>query len=256
MTEYAIEMKELHKKFDQDQEVLRGMSLSIPKGKITVIIGFSGAGKSVMFKHILGLMKPDSGTVKVFGQDLSLLDDIHLNNMRKKFGMLFQSAALFDDMTTIENVCFPIAEFRRHLTPAEITAQAAEKLRLVGLGSEHFNKYPAALSGGMKKRVGLARAIALDPDILLYDEPTTGLDPIITEIVDNLIMETHKIREGMTSIIISHDLPAAFRIADEIAMLDNGKIKLFGAPKVFLESDDPFIKKFVSKVKIGGHDNA
>ncbi|MBK9294626.1 MAG: ATP-binding cassette domain-containing protein [Oligoflexia bacterium] len=248
--EIAVELKSVRKKFDGEHEVLKGIDLEIPKGKITVIIGFSGAGKSVMFKHILGLMRPDSGSIKVFGQDLSELNDVALNNMRKKFGMLFQSAALFDDMTTIENVCFPIAEFKRHLKPSEIQDIAAEKLKMVGLGSEHFNKYPAALSGGMKKRVGLARAIALDPDILLYDEPTTGLDPIITEIVDNLIMDTHKLRAGLTSIIISHDLPAAFRLADEIAMLDAGLIKLFGEPKVFLESSDPFIQKFVSKVKV------
>lgn len=255
-SEWAVQISGVHKSFDGGEtEVLKGLSLDIPKGKITVIIGFSGAGKSVMLKHILGLLKPDAGVVKILGQDLAQLDDVHLNEMRKKFGMLFQSAALFDDMTTLENVCFPILEFRRHWTKDQIRSYATEKLRTVGLGPEHFNKYPAALSGGMRKRVGLARALALDPEILLYDEPTTGLDPIITEMVDNLIVETHRHREGLTSIIISHDLPSAFRIGDEIAMLDAGKILLAGSPKVFLESKDPFIEKFVSKVKVNGNGN-
>ncbi len=253
MSELAIELSGVRKSFDGGlSEVLSGLDLKIEKGKITVIIGFSGAGKSVMLKHILGLLKPDAGFVKVLGQDLAKLDEVRLNEMRKQFGMLFQSAALFDDMTTLENVCFPIQEFKRELSKEEAIEAASKKLFLVGLGTEHFNKYPAALSGGMKKRVGLARALALDPEILLYDEPTTGLDPVITETVDNLIVDTHKHRAGLTSIIISHDLPSAFRIGDEIAMLDAGKIRLAGPPKLFLESKDSFIEKFVSKAK-GNH---
>ncbi len=247
--ELAVELVDVVKKFGDDADVLKGINLKVPKGKITVIIGFSGAGKSVMIKHILGLLKPDSGTVKIMGQDLSQLSEVELNEIRKKFGMLFQSAALFDDLTTLENVCFPIHEFKRKLKKAEVEKLAIQKLKVVGLEEAHYNKYPAALSGGMKKRVGLARALALEPDILLYDEPTTGLDPIITEVVDNLIVETHKHREGLTSIIISHDLPAAFKIGDEIAMLDAGKIRLAGPPKVFLESKDPFIQRFVFKAK-------
>jgi phospholipid/cholesterol/gamma-HCH transport system ATP-binding protein len=199
-----------------------------------VIIGFSGAGKSVMLKHILGLLTPDEGEVKILGRSISGLSEDQLNETRKKFGMLFQSAALFDDLTSIENVIFPIHEFRRKLSENELSKLAAEKLNVVGLGPEHYHKFPSELSGGMRKRVGLARALALDPEILLYDEPTTGLDPIITEVVDNLIVKTHKHREGLTSIIISHDLPAAFRIADNIAMLDE------------------FIVKFVHKAKGSG----
>jgi phospholipid/cholesterol/gamma-HCH transport system ATP-binding protein len=248
-SDIAVEITNLHKSFGGASEVLRGVDLAIPKGKITVIIGFSGAGKSVLLKHILGLLQPDTGSLTVLGQDLSTLDEHQLNELRKHFGMLFQSAALFDDMTTIENVMFPIKEFKRRLSELETMDLASQRLKVVGLGSEHYNKYPSELSGGMRKRVGLARALALEPEILLYDEPTTGLDPIITEMVDNLIVQTHHHREGLTSIIISHDLPAAFRIADNIAMLDNGRIRLFGPPKAFFESDDPFIKKFVSKVR-------
>jgi phospholipid/cholesterol/gamma-HCH transport system ATP-binding protein len=244
-----IELENVKKTFGENSEVLKGVNLKIPKGKITVIIGFSGAGKSVMLKHILGLVKPSEGTVKVFGQDLAKLSEPDLNELRKRFGMLFQSAALFDDYTAVENVCFPLEEYKRRVSKADIRLIAEERLKVVGLGSEHFNKYPSELSGGMRKRVGLARALALEPEILLYDEPTTGLDPIISEMVDNLIVETHHHRDELTSVIISHDLSAAFRIADYIAMLDAGKIRLFGPPEDFFKSEDAFIKKFVKKVK-------
>jgi len=247
--ENAIELINLRKSFGPNGDVLKGVDLKVPRGKITVIIGFSGAGKSVMLKHILGLLKADQGTVTVLGQDLGRLDEHALNEIRKKFGMLFQSAALFDDMTTIENVEFPIKEMRRKLKKQEIRKEAEQRLKVVGLGPEHYNKYPSVLSGGMRKRVGLARALALEPEILLYDEPTTGLDPVLAETVDDLIVSTHNHRPGLTSVIISHDLPAAFRIGDYVAMLDGGKIRLFGPPQVFFESEDPFIKKFVHKVK-------
>lgn len=244
----AIELVNLKKSFGTGH-VLNGVDLLIPKGKITVIIGFSGAGKSVMLKHILGLLKPDEGTVTVLGQDLGTLEDTELNELRKKFGMLFQSAALFDDMSTLENVMFPIKEMRRKMKKTEVRKLAEERLKVVGLGPEHYDKYPAALSGGMRKRVGLARAIALDPEIILYDEPTTGLDPVLTETVDELIVTTHNHKPELTSVIISHDLPAAFRIGDFVAMLDGGKIRLFGPPQVFFDSEDPFIRKFVKQVK-------
>jgi phospholipid/cholesterol/gamma-HCH transport system ATP-binding protein len=247
--EVAVEFKNVKKNFGENVNVLNGVDLAIPKGKITVIIGFSGAGKSVTLKHILGLLKPNEGTVKVFGKDLSTLSERDLNDLRKKFGMLFQSAALFDDLSSIENVAFPIREFRRKMPNEEIIKAAQEKLKVVGLSPGDYEKYPSELSGGMRKRVGLARALALEPEILLYDEPTTGLDPIISEMVDKLIVETHHHRPGVTSVIISHDLPSAFKIADYIAMLDGGKVRLFGTPKDFFESQDPFINKFVKKAR-------
>lgn len=248
-TEVAIELKNVKKTFGEGVNVLNGVNLQIPKGKITVIIGFSGAGKSVTLKHILGLLKPNEGTVKVLGQDLSTLNERELNDLRKRFGMLFQSAALFDDLSSIENVAFPIREFKRKMGNDEVLKLAQERLKVVGLSTGDYEKYPSELSGGMRKRVGLARALALEPEILLYDEPTTGLDPIISEMVDKLIVDTHHHRPGITSVIISHDLPSAFKIADYIAMLDGGKVRLFGTPKDFFASQDPFINKFVKKAR-------
>lgn len=245
--EIAVEFRGVRKSFADGHEVLKGVDLKVFKGKITCIIGFSGAGKSVLLKHMLGLLMPDEGEVKVFGTNLKKLGEYELNEIRKNFGMLFQNAALFDDMNTIENVEFPIKEFKRKLSMQEVEKIAADKLKLVGLEKLHYRKFPSELSGGMRKRVGLARAIALDPDLLLYDEPTTGLDPIMTEMVDDLILKTHKHRPGLTSVLISHDLQAAFRLADFIAMLSEGKIILFGTPQEFLESKDPFISRFVNK---------
>ncbi|HEX4926157.1 MAG TPA: ATP-binding cassette domain-containing protein, partial [Bdellovibrionales bacterium] len=175
------------------------------------------------------------------------LNEEQLTYFRRKFGVLFQNAALFDDMTAIENVMFPIKEHRHDLKRVQIYEEAAARLKLVGLSEKDFSKLPSELSGGMRKRVGLARAIALDPEILVYDEPTTGLDPIMTEMVDNLILDTHKHRDGLTSIIVSHDLSAAFRIGDYVAMLDKGKILLYGTPKDFMESDIELVRRFVSK---------
>ncbi len=150
-------------------------------------------------------------------------------------------------MTVIENVCFPLFEHRRDLKEAQVLSIAQEKLEQVGLESKHYNKLPSQISGGMQKRTGLARALALDPEILIYDEPTTGLDPILTEMVDNLILSTHKLKEGTTSIMVSHDLSAAFRIADHIAMLDSGRVLLFGTPEDFFKTDIALVKKFVNK---------
>jgi phospholipid/cholesterol/gamma-HCH transport system ATP-binding protein len=243
----AIKVINLKKSFDGNEFVLNGLTLTIPKGKITVLIGFSGTGKSVLVKHFLGLEKPTSGDVQVLGRHLQRLNDQELTRLRQKFGVLFQNAALFDDMTSIENVMFPIREHRRDLKKNQIYEAAATRLKLVGLSEKDFNKTPSQLSGGMRKRVGLARAIALDPEILVYDEPTTGLDPIMTEMVDNLILDTHKHRSGLTSIIVSHDLSAAFRIGDYVAMLDKGNILLFGTPQDFLESDIELVRRFVSK---------
>lgn len=245
--EAAVRLSDVKKTFDGKEFVLKGIDLEIPKGSLTAIIGFSGTGKSVVLKHLLGLFKPTSGKIEVLGTDLSTLSEDELTKLRQKFGVLFQSAALFDDMTVMENVCFPLFEHRRELKEAQVLRIAEEKLQQVGLDPKHFNKLPSQISGGMQKRTGLARALALDPEILIYDEPTTGLDPILTEMVDNLILSTHKLREGVTSIMVSHDLSAAFRIADHIAMLDSGRVLLFGTPEDFFKTDIELVKKFVNK---------
>lgn len=246
-TEAAVKIKDLRKTFNDVDFVLDGVNLDIPKGSITVLIGYSGTGKSVLLKHVLGLLAPTSGSVEVLGENITNMHGDEIVPFRMKFGVLFQNAALFDDMTTIENVCFPIREHRRDLKNREILEIAKARLKLVGLDEKDYGKLPGQLSGGMRKRVGLARALALDPEILLYDEPTTGLDPIMTEMVDNLILSTHRHREGLTSIIVTHDLYAAFRIGDYVAMLNQGKILLFGTPNDFLESEHELIKRFVSK---------
>lgn len=245
----AISLTDVKKSFDPEAKdfVLKGIDLHIPKGSLTAIIGFSGTGKSVLLKHILGLYKPTSGMVEVLGTDLSTLDNNQLTQFRCRYGVLFQSAALFDDMTVLENVLFPLEEHRRHLTKANMKEIASNKLKMVGLEPQHYNKLPSQISGGMQKRTGLARALALDPEILIYDEPTTGLDPILTEMVDNLILETHKLSGGTTSVMVSHDLAAAFRIADFIVMLDAGKVLLAGTPEDFMKSEIELVKKFVTK---------
>lgn len=243
----AISIVDLKKTFDGKDFVMNGMSLEIPKGKITVLIGYSGTGKSVLLKHILGLLKPTSGTITILDQDITHMDTEQLTKLRHSFGMLFQYAALFDDMTAIENVIFPLREHRRDLSKAQMIEIARARLKDAGLDEKHFNKQPSEMSGGMRKRVGLARALALDPKILVYDEPTTGLDPVLTEMVDNLIVSTHNLRPGTTSVVVSHDLYAAFRIADYVAMLDSGRILLHGTPQDFLDSDIDLVKRFVSK---------
>jgi len=243
----AVSLRAVTKTFDNKEFILKGIDLEVPKGSLMAIIGFSGTGKSVVLKHILGLYKATSGLIEVLGTDINSLSPDELTRFRQKFGVLFQSAALFDDMTVLENVCFPLFEHRRELRPSQVLAIAEERLVQVGLDKKHYNKLPSQISGGMQKRTGLARALALDPEILIYDEPTTGLDPILTEMVDNLILETHKSRKGLTSIMVSHDLAAAFRIADHIAMLDAGKVLLSGTPEDFFNSDIELVKRFVSK---------
>lgn len=244
---YAIILDDVKKTFDGKEFVLKGIELKIPRGSLTAIIGFSGTGKSVVLKHMLGLYKPTSGKVTVLGTDLSTLTPDQLTMFRCNYGVLFQSAALFDDMTVLENVCFPLEEHRRDLTKDQVLQIAQEKLRMVNLDPKHFSKLPNQISGGMQKRTGLARALALDPEILLYDEPTTGLDPILTEMVDDLIVETHKARPGTTSIMVSHDLYAAFRIADYVVMLDAGRVLLAGTADDFYKTDIELVRKFVDK---------
>jgi len=245
--EFAIKLTDVKKTFDGKEFVVNGMNLAIPKGSLTAIIGFSGTGKSVILKHILGLFQPTSGSIQVLGQEVTKMAPDELTEFRKKFGVLFQSAALFDDMSVLENVCFPLVEHRKDLKEKEIIEIASTKLKQVGLDEKHFQKLPSQISGGMQKRTGLARALALDPEILFYDEPTTGLDPILTEMVDDLILETHHLHKGTTSVMVSHDLDAAFRIADYVAMLNAGQVLLFGRPDEFFNTNIDLVKKFVAK---------
>lgn len=246
-TDSAISIKDLKKSFDGREFVLNGMTLEIPKGRITVLIGYSGTGKSVLLKHILGLLKPTSGSIRIFEQEITKMTTEELTKLRNKFGMLFQYAALFDDMTALENVVFPLKEHRRDLSKSKMVEIARARLKESGLDEKHYGKLPSEMSGGMRKRVGLARALALDPEILVYDEPTTGLDPVLTEMVDNLIVSTHNLRQGTTSVVVSHDLYAAFRIADHVVMLDSGRVLLHGTPQDFLNSDIDLVKRFVAK---------
>lgn len=230
------------------QKVLDNLDFEIEPESITVIIGRSGGGKSVLLKHMIGLIRPDSGQVFVDGIDIAKLNDKQLNEARKKFGMLFQDAALFDSMTVGENVAFPLIEHTR-LTKKNIDKIINEKLLRVGL-KDITHKMPSELSGGMRKRVGLARAIALDPKIILFDEPTTGLDPIMCESVDNLIIETQRHTKA-TFVVISHDIKSTFKIAHRVAMLYNGKIRAEGTPQEIRSSSDPVVMRFV-KGSAGG----
>lgn len=241
MTDIAIQFQKVGKAFGP-QHVLNGLDLTIPKGKITVIIGRSGGGKSVILKHMIGLLKPDSGHVIVDGVDLSTLGSIALRDIRTQFGMLFQNAALFDSLNVTDNVAFPLVE-HANLTSAQIDRRVKDLLATVGL-PDVGHKMPSELSGGMRKRVGLARAIALSPQIILYDEPTTGLDPIMTDAIDNLILSMQK-KLGITSVVISHDIAATFHVADQIAMLHEGKIILAGPPDVFRTTTNPIVRQFL-----------
>lgn len=237
-----IELIDIHKSFGANH-VLKGVNLKINKGESVVVIGGSGSGKSVLLKHIIGLLRPDKGTVMVDGFELSRLDEKDLNEVRKKFGMLFQSSALFDSMKVWENVGFGL---RRHtrLTQSEIKEIAVQKLKMVGLvGVEDV--MPSELSGGMRKRVGLARAIAMEPEILLYDEPTTGLDPIMADAINDLIIEMRE-KLNVTSIAITHDMKSSYKIADRIAMLYNGVIMGMGSSDDIKNTSDPVIKQFIT----------
>jgi phospholipid/cholesterol/gamma-HCH transport system ATP-binding protein len=238
---YSIEVKELQKSFGR-QTVLDGISLKIPRKKITFIIGRSGEGKSVFLKTLIGLIRPDGGQVMVEGSDFFSLSDPEQNEVRKKMGMLFQNAALFDSMNVTDNVAFPLRE-HTELSEGEILGRVNKMLEQVGL-KDVGPKMPSELSGGMRKRVGLARALMLEPEIILYDEPTTGLDPMLTDSIDNLILETQK-RLQLTTVVVSHDIPSTLRMADRIAMLHEGKIIEEGPPETFIESKHPFIQQFL-----------
>lgn len=238
-----IELIKVCKSF-KGQKVLDNLDLKIEPEKITVIIGRSGGGKSVLLKHIIGLIKPDSGQVLVDGIDTAKLNDKELNEIRKVFGMLFQDAALFDSMTVGENVAFPLKEHTK-LSKKEIDEIVEEKLLAVDLKNV-THKMPSELSGGMRKRVGLARAIALNPKIVLFDEPTTGLDPIMCEGIDNLVINTQRHTKA-TFVVISHDIRSTFKIAHKVAMLYEGKIIEIGTPEEIRSSNNPVIKRFINR---------
>jgi len=236
-----IEIKEVHKSFAQN-EVLRGVNLTIQKGETMVIIGRSGCGKSVLLKHIIGLLKPDQGRILVDGEDITSYNDNELNKLRKRFGMLFQASALFDSMTVDENVGLGLRE-HTDLPETEIKEKVTKTLKLVGLSGIEEKK-PAELSGGMKKRVGLARAIAMDPEYVLYDEPTTGVDPIMGDVINELIVSCRNVL-SITSIAVTHDIVSAYRIADRIAMLYQGKIIFIGTPEETKNTDHPVVRQFI-----------
>ena len=239
-----IEVRNVSKTFGT-QQVLRGVSLDIQRGEAVVIIGRSGGGKSILLKHLIGLLQPDSGTVRVDGEDITAMDERNLLRVRRKYGMLFQMAALFDSLTVEENVGFVLrrqgleseAEIRRRV------AEALEMVELPGIG----HKMPSELSGGMRKRVGLARAIVYRPEIVLYDEPTTGLDPIAADNIDRLIRRVWETLH-VTSIAVTHDMKSARTISNRILMLHEGRIYSEGPTRDILESTDPVIHRFVNGI--------
>jgi phospholipid/cholesterol/gamma-HCH transport system ATP-binding protein len=228
-----------------DKEVLRGISLDVEEGTTFVVLGASGSGKTVLLKHVIGLLKPDAGTVHVDGMEISSLSGRELTEARQVFGMVFQGAALFDSMTVFDNVAFPVRERERRIPHDELLARVIESLRVVDLGEDVLDQWPSQLSGGMRKRVSLARALVANPKIVLYDEPTTGLDPITTNSVDSMIDQA-KHRRGVTSMVISHDIASAFRVADRLAVLYDGRIAAQGTPEEVRRSDDPYVQRFLS----------
>jgi len=237
-----IKLKGIHKSFG-DNHVLKGLDLEVPGGESRVIIGGSGSGKSVILKHIIGILKPDKGDVIIDGVNIKTLKENGLYEIRKKFGMLFQMAALFDSMNVWENVGFSLSRHTK-MKPKEIKEIAIEKLKMVGLAGVE-NLMPSELSGGMKKRVGLARAIAYKPEVLLYDEPTTGLDPIMADAINDLIIEMRE-KLSVTSVAITHDMSSAYKIADKISMLYDGLIIETGTSEEIKNTNNPVVRQFIA----------
>lgn len=241
MSDPIIQIEGLSKSFGQ-VPILKDLSLDIERDRITFIIGHSGTGKSVLLKLILGLIKPDEGRILVDGQNIVKFGERRLDRLRRRFGFLFQNAALFDSITIGENIAFPLRVHTR-LKDKEIWEKVRQKMDMVGLG-EIQDRMPSEISGGMRKRAGLARALILEPEILLFDEPTTSLDPILAEVVDDLILETQK-HIGVTSIVVSHDIPAALRIANKIAMIYDGAIRAYADSIELQALDDPVVRQFL-----------
>ncbi|MET0402247.1 MAG: ABC transporter ATP-binding protein [Cystobacter sp.] len=237
-----IDIRGLHKSFGPTK-VLTGIELTVPAGNTCVILGGSGSGKTVLMKHMIGLLKPDAGSVFIDGEDIVPLGADGLGRVRHKFGMVFQAAALFDSMSVYENVAFPLRQHRQ-LSEDEVRALVRARLDLMGLPRSVEGRFPADLSGGMRKRVGLARAVVMDPKIVLYDEPTTGLDPISTDYVDEMILAAQR-ELGVTSVVISHDVASAFNIANQIAFLSKGVILEQGTPEQLRASQQPAVQIFL-----------
>lgn len=245
MSEYSVEFKNVTKKFGEST-VLHDLNFSIHEGKITTILGFSGAGKTTLMKHILGLVEPSEGEVIVNGTAINRLGELELREFRRNFGMVFQYAALFDFLTSFENVAFPLREFTK-LNEKEIQDKVLGLLDSVGISRESAYKLPSELSGGMRKRVGLARGLALDPHVMLYDEPTSGLDPITTHMVYDLMRDTHlrNVNRGFTSIIISHDIHATLKYSDYIVFMEKGRVVEHLDTESFKKSENPVIRRFL-----------
>ena len=236
-----IRVQGLHKRFGA-QPVLRGVDLDIATGEIMVIIGRSGGGKSVLLKHLIGLLRPDAGSVSVDGTEITRLRGRELDRVRERYGVVFQGGALFDSMSVFDNVAFPLRE-KSSLRTAEIRGRVEEKLDQVGLaGMGHKN--PAEISGGMRKRVAIARALVTEPEIVFFDEPTTGLDPILVNTIHHLIVELHR-KFRFTAVMVSHEIPEIFEIADRVAVLHDGTIAEVGAPDAVRASANPVVQHFI-----------
>ena len=236
-----IRVQGLHKSFGR-QPVLRGLDLDIATGEIMVVIGRSGGGKSVLLKHLVGLLRPDAGTVAVDGVEITRLRGGELDRVRERYGVVFQGGALFDSMSVAENVAFPLRE-KTKLGRAEIWGRVKEKLEQVGLKGMG-GKNPAEISGGMRKRVSIARALVTEPEIVFFDEPTTGLDPILVNTIHHLIMDLHR-KFRFTAVMVSHEIPEIFEIADRVAMLHDGVIVEVGPPDAVRASANPIVQQFI-----------
>ncbi len=239
----AIRIADLYTAFGS-QKVLDGVNLSVAKGETLVVLGRSGTGKSVLLRHLIGLQLPDSGSIQVLGEEITSLSGQPLYDMRKKVGFVFQNAALYDSLSVVENVEFPLGHLTP-MTPAQRRERAMEILAQVGM-EEAASKMPADISGGMKKRVGLARALALQPEMMLYDEPTAGLDPITSGEISDLILKLQE-EHSLSSIVVTHDMRSAKAISNRVAMLDDGKIVYDGSFEALQDSENPFVSLFVQK---------
>lgn len=245
MSEFSVEFRNVSKKYGEST-ILHNLNFGIHAGKITTILGFSGAGKTTLMKHILGLVDPSEGDVIVQGTVINKLGELELREFRRNFGMVFQYAALFDFLTSFENVAFPLREFTK-LNEKEISDKVLGLLDSVGIARDAAFKLPSELSGGMRKRVGLARGLALDPHVMLYDEPTSGLDPITTHMVYDLMKETHQrnLGRGFSSIIISHDIHATLKYSDYIVFMEKGRVVEHLDTESFKKSENPVIRRFL-----------